>query len=101
MEIHKHEKLRKMKKELLSGIVHENWFYGVIGVMNKQHYNGLHEQGTIIKWLNVINLLQENDWTSEQTSNDNIIYDGEEFDLFEMDENTRDDGDDDSENYDN
>jgi hypothetical protein len=38
-----------------------------------------------IKWLNVINLLQENDWTSEQTSNDNVIYDGEEFDLFEMD----------------
>jgi arginase family enzyme len=34
-------------------------------------------------------------------SNDNAIYDGEEFDLFEMDENTRDDGDDDSENYDN
>ena len=101
MEIHKHEKLRKMIKELLSGIVHENWFYGVIGVMNKQHYNGLHEQGTIIKWLTVINLLQENDWTSEQTSNDNVIYDGEEFDLFEMDENTRDDGDDDSENYDN
>jgi hypothetical protein len=32
---------------------------------------------------------------------DNAIYDGEEFDLFEMDENTRDDGDDDSENYDN
>jgi hypothetical protein len=28
-------------------------------------------------------------------------YDGEEYDLFEMDENTRDDGDDDSENYDN
>jgi hypothetical protein len=37
----------------------------------------------------------------EQTSNDNAIYDGEELDLFEMDENTRDDGDDDSENYDN
>jgi hypothetical protein len=30
-----------------------------------------------------------------------ILYDGEEFDLFEMEENTRDDGDDDSENYDN
>jgi hypothetical protein len=50
---------------------------------------------TIIKWLNVIDLLQENVWTSEKTSNDNAIYDGEEFDLFEMDENTRDDGDDD------
>jgi hypothetical protein len=45
--------------------------------------------------------LQENVWTSEQTSNDNVIYDGEEFDLIEMDDNTRDDGDDDTENYDN
>ena len=101
IRIQDHEKLRKMETELLSGIVHEDWFYCVSGVMNEQHYNGLQEPWTIITWLNVIDLLQENVWTSEQTSNDNAIYDGEEFDLFEMDENTRDDGDDDSENYDN
>jgi DNA polymerase III delta prime subunit len=101
IRIQDHEKLRKMETELLSGIVHEDWFYCVSGVMNEQHYNGLQEPWTIIKWLNAIDLLQENVWTSEQTSNDNAIYDGEEFDLFEMDENTGDDGDDDSENYDN
>ena len=101
IRIQDHEKLRKMETELLSGIVHEDWFYCVSGVMIEQHYNGLQEPWTIIKWLNVIDLLQENVWTSEQTSNDNAIYNGDEFDLFEMDENTRDDGDDDSENYDN
>ena len=101
IRIQDHEKLRKMETELLSGIVHADWFYCVSGVMNEQHYYGLQEPWTIITWLNVIDLLQENVWTSEQTSNDNAIYDGEEFDLFEMDENTRDDGDDDSENYDN
>jgi hypothetical protein len=101
IRIQDHEKLRKMETELLSGIVHEDWFYGVSGVMNEQHYSGLQEPWTIIKWLKVIDLLQENVWTSELTSNDNAIHDGEEFDLFEMDENTRDDGDDDSENYDN
>jgi hypothetical protein len=47
--------------------------------MIEQHYNGLQEPWTIIKWLNVIDLLQENVWTSEKTSNDNAIYDGEDF----------------------
>jgi hypothetical protein len=48
IRIQDHEKLRKMETELLSGIVHEDWFYSVSGVMIEQHYNGLQEPWTII-----------------------------------------------------
>jgi hypothetical protein len=101
MRIKEHENLKNMETELLSGIVHENWFYNISRVMIEQHYNDLHKPWTIITWLEVIDLLQENVWTSEQARSNNAIYDGKEFDLFEMEENTKDEEDDDSENYDN
>ncbi|CAC5419181.1 unnamed protein product [Mytilus coruscus] len=86
--IKKHENLKKLRDEIQTGIVHQDWLHDVGNIITDTQYNALKNESSLIRWLKVESLTRQ--VTIQQNFSENI-YDEDDFDNGENEENCYDD----------
>ncbi|VDI09951.1 Hypothetical predicted protein [Mytilus galloprovincialis] len=68
-KIKEHENLKKLRDEIQTGIVHQDWLHDVGNIITDMQYNALKHESSLITWLNVESITQV---TIQKNFSDNI-----------------------------
>ncbi|CAC5419178.1 unnamed protein product [Mytilus coruscus] len=83
-----HETLQKLRDEIQTGIVHQDWLHDVAGVLTDTHYSTLRNNYSLIRWLNIESLTQ---FVTTQQNHVAEIYEDDDFDYLDYEDNRYDD----------
>ncbi|CAG2194390.1 unnamed protein product [Mytilus edulis] len=87
-----HETLQKLRDEIQTGIVHQDWLYDVAGVIPDTHYRTLRSNYSLINWLNLESITQ---FVTTKRNHVVAIYEDDDFDYLDYEGNRYDDQNDD------
>ncbi|XP_071151751.1 LOW QUALITY PROTEIN: NFX1-type zinc finger-containing protein 1-like [Mytilus edulis] len=87
--IKEHENLKKLKEEIQTGIVHQDWLHYIANVITNTQYRALQNEDSLIRWLNVESLSQQ--VGSKQHKYWSNSYEEEDFDYLDEEETWYDD----------
>lgn len=87
--IKEHENLKKLREEIQTGIVHQDWLHYIANVITDTQYSALRNEDSLIRWLNIESITkqvvskQQNYWANS--------YEDDDFDYLDEEENWYDD----------
>ncbi|XP_052081591.1 NFX1-type zinc finger-containing protein 1-like [Mytilus californianus] len=87
--IKEHENLKKLREEIQTGIVHQDWLHGVANAITDKQYNALRNESSLIRWLKVESVTQQ--VVNIQQNYLENIYEDDDFEYFDEEENWYDD----------
>ncbi|XP_052081592.1 NFX1-type zinc finger-containing protein 1-like [Mytilus californianus] len=83
--IKEHENLKKLREEILTGIVHQDWLHYVANVITDTQYSALRNEDSLIRWLNIGSITQQ--VVSKQHNYWANSYEEDDFDYLDEEEN--------------
>ncbi|VDI09955.1 Hypothetical predicted protein [Mytilus galloprovincialis] len=89
IRIKEHDNLKKLREEIETGIVHQDWLHDVARVITNSQYSALRNESSLIRWLDIESATQQK-VTIRPNYSENI-YEENDFDYFDDEENWYDD----------